>query len=48
MIEPDGNKASNLCVSLMKQARYEEARLVLEDVLNGKLPGSNDPRQGSL
>lgn len=47
MIEPDGNKASNLCVSLMKQERYEEARMVLEDVLNGKLAGSDDPRTRS-
>lgn len=44
MIEPDGNKASNLCVSLLKQERYDEAKMVLEDVLNGKLPGSDDPR----
>ncbi|KAI5679992.1 hypothetical protein M9H77_01219 [Catharanthus roseus] len=44
MIEPDANKASNLCLSLIKQGRYNEAKTVLEDVLNGKLAGSDDSR----
>ncbi|GER25010.1 tetratricopeptide repeat protein [Striga asiatica] len=42
MIDPDANKALNLCHCLVKQARYDEARLVLQDVLQHKLPGSDD------
>ncbi|KAA8550645.1 hypothetical protein F0562_002329 [Nyssa sinensis] len=42
MIDPDANKACNLGLCLIKQARYDEARSVLEDVLLGKLPGSDD------
>lgn len=42
MIDPDANKAYNLGLCLMKQARYNEARSVLQDVLLGKLPGSDD------
>ncbi|MED6180353.1 Protein SULFUR DEFICIENCY-INDUCED 1 [Stylosanthes scabra] len=42
IIDPDCNKACNLGLCLMKQARYEEAQLMLEDVLDGKLPGSDD------
>ncbi|XP_042488232.1 protein SULFUR DEFICIENCY-INDUCED 1-like, partial [Macadamia integrifolia] len=33
LIEPDANKACNLGLCLIKQARYDEARSVLEDVL---------------
>lgn len=44
MIEADTNKALNLCHCLMKQGRYDEANLVLEDVLQYKLPGSDDVR----
>ncbi|KAM7527384.1 hypothetical protein LguiB_030794 [Lonicera macranthoides] len=44
MIDPDANKACNLGFCLMKQARYDEARLVLEDVLQGKIPGADDIR----
>lgn len=44
MIEPDTNKALNLCHCLIKQGRYDEANLVLEDVLQHKLPGSDDFR----
>ncbi|CAI9107467.1 OLC1v1006820C1 [Oldenlandia corymbosa var. corymbosa] len=44
MIDPDANKACNLCHCLIKQARYDEARLILEDVLRGKHPGSSDLR----
>ncbi|KAF2284501.1 hypothetical protein GH714_025878 [Hevea brasiliensis] len=42
MIDPDANKACNLGLCLIKQARYDEARLVLQSVLEGKLPGSED------
>lgn len=40
MIDPDATKACNLALCLIKQARYDEAHLVLEEVLQGKLPGS--------
>ncbi|GFP83015.1 protein sulfur deficiency-induced 1 [Phtheirospermum japonicum] len=42
MIDPDANKALNLCHCLIKQARYNDARLVLQDVLRYELPGSDD------
>ncbi|XP_038704966.1 protein SULFUR DEFICIENCY-INDUCED 1-like [Tripterygium wilfordii] len=42
MVDPDANKACNLGLCLIKQARYEEARLILQRVLQGKLPGSDD------
>ncbi|KAK4356875.1 hypothetical protein RND71_022485 [Anisodus tanguticus] len=41
-IDPDANKACNLCMCLLKQARYIEARSVLQDVLQGKISGSDD------
>lgn len=44
MIDPDANKACNLGLCLIKQARYEDARLVLEEVLQAKVPGSEDIR----
>lgn len=44
MIDPDCNKACNLGLCLIRQARYEEAQLILDDVLNGKLPGSDDSK----
>lgn len=44
MIDPDANKACNLDLCLIKQARYVETRFVLEDVLQGKLSGSDDPK----
>ncbi|KAL2336710.1 hypothetical protein Fmac_011156 [Flemingia macrophylla] len=44
MIDPDCNKACNLGLCLIRQARYEEAQLILEDVLQGKLPGSDDSK----
>ncbi|KNA20016.1 hypothetical protein SOVF_056270 [Spinacia oleracea] len=44
MIDPDANKACNLGFCLIKQARYEEARSVLEEVVEAKLPGSEDIR----
>ncbi|KAK6141564.1 hypothetical protein DH2020_024696 [Rehmannia glutinosa] len=37
MIDPDANKALNLCHCLIKQARYNDARFVLQDVLQHKL-----------
>ncbi|XP_059433042.1 protein SULFUR DEFICIENCY-INDUCED 1 [Corylus avellana] len=42
MIDPDANKACNLALCLMKQGRYEEAYSVIQDVLQGRLPGSDD------
>ncbi|KAK2977738.1 hypothetical protein RJ640_026981, partial [Escallonia rubra] len=47
MIDPDANKACNLGLCLMKQARYDEARSILEFVLQGTLPGSDDIKSGS-
>ncbi|GKB77671.1 protein sulfur deficiency-induced 2 [Tanacetum coccineum] len=43
-IDPDANKACNLCICLVKQGRYAEANTVLEDVIEGRLAGSNDPK----
>lgn len=40
MIDPDANKACNLAHCLMKQARYDEAHSILNNVLLGKLPAS--------
>ncbi|CAA2934099.1 SULFUR DEFICIENCY-INDUCED 1-like [Olea europaea subsp. europaea] len=42
MIDPDTNKACNLCHCLMKQGRYEEAHAVLQEVWQYKLPGFDD------
>ncbi|GAB2281990.1 Protein SULFUR DEFICIENCY-INDUCED 1 [Dionaea muscipula] len=44
MIDPDANKACNLALCLTKQARHNEARSVVEDVLQGRVPGSDDTR----
>ncbi|CAL9023272.1 unnamed protein product [Prunus brigantina] len=44
MIDPDSNKACNLGLCLIKQGRYEDARSVLEDVLESRLPGSDESR----
>ncbi|KAL2470643.1 Protein SULFUR DEFICIENCY-INDUCED 1 [Abeliophyllum distichum] len=44
MIDPDANKALNLCHCLIKLARYQEAHLVLQNVLQYNLPGSDDPK----
>lgn len=43
-IDPDANKACNLCLCLIKQTRYAEAHSVLDDVLQGKLSRSDDPK----
>ncbi|KAI3411668.1 uncharacterized protein J3R85_017709 [Psidium guajava] len=42
MIDPDANKACNLSLCLIKQGRHDEASAILDDVLRGTLPGSND------
>lgn len=44
LIDPDANKACNLCLCLIKQARCTEAQSVLDDVLLGTLSGSDDPK----
>ncbi|KAE8676266.1 Protein SULFUR DEFICIENCY-INDUCED 1 [Hibiscus syriacus] len=42
MIDPDANKACNLGLCLVKQGRFDDAESVLGDVLQGKIPGSED------
>ena len=42
IIDPDCNKACNLGLCLIRQARYDEAQLILEDVLQGRVAGSDD------
>jgi hypothetical protein len=44
IIDPDANKACNLCLCLIKQSRHTEARTCLEDVLQGKVSGSEDAK----
>ncbi|KAI4319333.1 hypothetical protein MLD38_032941 [Melastoma candidum] len=44
MIDPDTNKACNVALCLIKQGRHDESRSVLNDVLQGQLPGSDDPK----
>ncbi|XWS13470.1 hypothetical protein CRYUN_Cryun36dG0039800 [Craigia yunnanensis] len=44
IIDPDANKACNLCQCLIKQDRYLEAQSILEEVILDKLPGSSDPK----
>ncbi|XP_052191409.1 protein SULFUR DEFICIENCY-INDUCED 2 [Diospyros lotus] len=43
-IDPDANKACNLCLCLLKQAKYAGARAILEEVLQGNLSGADDPK----
>ncbi|TVU19147.1 hypothetical protein EJB05_35283, partial [Eragrostis curvula] len=43
-IEPDSNRACNLAMCLIKQGRHEEARQVLEDVLQRRIYGSDDEK----
>lgn len=43
-IDPDANKACNLCLCLIKQGMYADARGVIQDVLQGQLLGSDDPK----
>ncbi|KAK9140460.1 hypothetical protein Scep_010141 [Stephania cephalantha] len=47
VIDPDANKACNLALCLMKQARYGEAQAILRDVLRGAMPGCDDCKAGS-
>ncbi|GMI66391.1 SULPHUR DEFICIENCY-INDUCED 1 [Hibiscus trionum] len=42
MIDPYANKACNLGLCLIKQGRFDDAGSVLGDVLQGKIPGSED------
>lgn len=44
MIDADSNKACNLGLCLIKQGRYEDAQLVLEDVLHSRLPGADETK----
>ncbi|MCD7449258.1 Protein SULFUR DEFICIENCY-INDUCED 1 [Datura stramonium] len=44
MIYADSNKACNLAQCLIKQARYDEARYILEDIWRGKYIGANDTK----
>ncbi|KAK1413681.1 hypothetical protein QVD17_35457 [Tagetes erecta] len=43
-IDPDANKACNLCLCLLKQNKHEEANAILGDILEGKISGSNDAK----
>ncbi|KAK8565220.1 hypothetical protein V6N13_020346 [Hibiscus sabdariffa] len=40
MIDADANKACNLGLCLIKQGRFDDAGLILRDVLQGTIPGS--------
>ncbi|EHA8591938.1 putative protein SULFUR DEFICIENCY-INDUCED 2 [Cocos nucifera] len=42
MIEPDANKACNLGLCLIKKGRFDQARAVLEEVLQRGYPSSDD------
>lgn len=44
MIDPDANKACSLGICLIKQGRYYDARLVLEEISQRKIPGSEEIR----
>ncbi|PKI64787.1 hypothetical protein CRG98_014783 [Punica granatum] len=44
MIDPDANKACNLALCLIRQARFTEAQRILDEVLQGGVPGSDDPK----
>lgn len=44
MVYADSNKACNLAQCLIKQARYDEARYILDDVWRGKYLGSDDTK----
>jgi len=43
-IDPDANKSLNLCLCLIKQNKYKEARFALEEILQGKILGSEDAK----
>ncbi|EXC24178.1 hypothetical protein L484_015197 [Morus notabilis] len=42
MIDPDANKGCNLGLCLIKQGRYADANSVLDDILQGRIPGSDE------
>ncbi|KAG5002345.1 hypothetical protein AAZX31_08G346000 [Glycine max] len=42
MVDADANKACNLGLCLMRQSRYKEAYYILEEVLMGIIPGSDE------
>ncbi|MBA0877741.1 hypothetical protein Goshw_003119 [Gossypium schwendimanii] len=44
MIDPDANKACSLGICLIKQGRFYDARLVLEEISQRKIPGSEEIR----
>ncbi|KAL8170207.1 hypothetical protein V2J09_022011 [Rumex salicifolius] len=44
MIDPDANKACNLALCLMKQGRHQEAREALEEMVQARVPGSDDTK----
>lgn len=44
IIDADSNKACNLIHCLIRQARYDEARNILENVWRGNYAGSEDPK----
>ncbi|KAI3526521.1 hypothetical protein L1887_05778 [Cichorium endivia] len=44
MIDPDANKACNLGICLIKQARYKDAQLILLDIVSGRIPGAEDTK----
>ncbi|XP_051141585.1 protein SULFUR DEFICIENCY-INDUCED 1-like isoform X2 [Andrographis paniculata] len=44
MIDPDANKALNLCHCLMEQERWQEAGAVLQEVVQHKVAGSDDAK----
>ncbi|GLU03816.1 hypothetical protein SLE2022_209930 [Rubroshorea leprosula] len=44
MIDPDANKANNLGLCLINQGRFEEARSVLIEVLQGKTPCTEESK----
>uniref|UniRef100_M0ZV50 Uncharacterized protein n=3 Tax=Solanum TaxID=4107 RepID=M0ZV50_SOLTU len=44
IIDADSNKACNLTHCLIRQARYDEARNILENVWRGNYAGSEDPK----
>lgn len=46
-IDPDANKACNLTLCLIKQARFDEASKALDDIFQGKLAGADDPKSRS-
>lgn len=43
-IDPDANKSLNLCLCLIKQRKYTEACFALEEILQGKVLGSDDSK----